>query len=411
MSDAESLTGRLDTAARLASARRDVPHALALLADVARAADALGVVSANEPLREIPTHALRVFFVPSLQAYLEDARPTPPDAPEGDRMHARKQHVEACVGAARLFFTTATKHGALPPAVALMLRQQVLGHAQLAPAERRHLKIQLLKIEKEVVRLLDAFRSEFRARAYQKQPHAPRPPALDDAFFDLLVVPSGDEGAEEEEEEEEDDDDTGAGDARRGADTFEARPPRTLRDYLRMLLVLHAVRTAGTMDAARQELEMLQHAPPPGHDARAPDADERDTTWRLDTPWFAGAQGGPLLSEGGKPLRPFVITGRATDVDARRDAQARVFRPSHRLPTMSIDEYLAEEERRGNILRSGGPAQQAAATPREQRAEQAEMDGTRAAEDAEEAARQEAIHWDAYAESHKRGAGNTMNRG
>ncbi|KAI3623030.1 TAP42 [Malassezia furfur] len=260
MSDAESLTGRLDTAARLASARRDVPHALALLADVARAADALGVVSANEPLREIPTHALRVFFVPSLQAYLEDARPTPPDAPEGDRMHARKQHVEACVGAARLFFTTATKHGALPPAVALMLRQQVLGHAQLAPAERRHLKIQLLKIEKEVVRLLDAFRSEFRARAYQKQPHAPRPPALDDAFFDLLVVPSGDEGAEEEEEEEEDDDDTGAGDARRGADTFEARPPRTLRDYLRMLLVLHAVRTAGTMDAARQELEMLQHA-------------------------------------------------------------------------------------------------------------------------------------------------------
>ena len=46
-----------------------------------------------------------------------------------------------------------------------------------------------------------------------------------------------------------------------------------------------------------------------------------------------------------------------------------------------------------------------------QRAEQAEMDGTRAAEDAEEAARQEAIHWDAYAESHKRGAGNTMNRG
>ena len=39
------------------------------------------------------------------------------------------------------------------------------------------------------------------------------------------------------------------------------------------------------------------------------------------------------------------------------------------------------------------------------------MDGTRAAEDAEEEARQEALRWDAYTESHKRGAGNTMNRG
>ncbi|WFC96971.1 Type 2A phosphatase-associated protein 42 [Malassezia brasiliensis] len=403
MSDPESLTGRLDEAARLAGARRDVPHALALLADVARAADALGVVSANEPLREISTHALRVFFVPSLQAQLEDARPMPPGASEGDRMHARKQHVEACVGAARLFFTTATRHGALPPAIAVMLRQQVQGPAALAPAERRHLKIQLLRIEKEVVRLLDAFRSAFRARAYERHAPASRPPAPDDAFYDLLVVPRGDD------EDEDEDEDEGADAAASAPGTYEARPPRTLRDYLRMLLVLHAVRTAGILDGARQELAMLQHAPPPGRDA--PAAEAHDAAWRLDTPWFAGAQGGPLLGEGGKPLRPFVITGRASDVGARREAQARVFRPSHRLPTMSIDEYLAEEERRGNVVRSGGPAQQAAATPREQRAERAELDGTRAAEDAAEEARQEALRWDAYTESHKRGAGNTMNRG
>ena len=75
---------------------------------------------------------------------------------------------------------------------------------------------------------------------------------------------------------------------------------------------------------------------------------------------------------------------------------------------MSIDEYLAEEERRGNIVSRSHPDEP---TPREQRTAAAEMDGTREAEEAEEEARQEAIHWDAYKEQHRRGEGNTMNRG
>ena len=38
----------------------------------------------------------------------------------------------------------------------------------------------------------------------------------------------------------------------------------------------------------------------------------------------------------------------------RARLQAEVFRADHRLPTMSVDEYLEEERRRGNIISGGG---------------------------------------------------------
>lgn len=396
-----SLTGRLDEACRRAAepAGDNAERALRVLAEVARDADALSVISENEPLREIQTRSLRVLFIPSVQAELEQSM----RVTEGDRMQKRRAQVEASAGAARLFFEMTARHRAVPEAVLVMVRSQASEQKeqQLAPAERRHLKMQLYKMQKELERLLDAFRTEYRAKAHKKNPALPVPPAISDVFYDLLIVPG-----DTDEDEDEDEESAPSG-------TYEARPPKTLRDYLLMLLVLHAVRTANTMSSAQQELELLKNAPPPS-EAPVPRSD--DDTWRLDSRWFSGRNGGPLLGEGGKPLRPFVITGSqgqgpSAPGDRRSQLQAQVFQPSHRLPTMSIDEYLAEEERRGNILRDGGPAQAAQATPREQRAEIAEMDGTREAEEAEEAARKEAIEWDAFTESNKRGAGNTINRG
>ena len=101
-------------------------------------------------------------------------------------------------------------------------------------------------------------------------------------------------------------------------------------------------------------------------------------------------------------MQPFTIVG------TRQDLAKQVFRPGHNLPTMSIDEYLEEETRRGRILPR---TNKDALTPREQRQVDSEQDGTRTADEAEEVARQEAIYWDAYTESHRRGEGNTMNRG
>lgn len=63
---------------------------------------------------------------------------------------------------------------------------------------------------------------------------------------------------------------------------------------------------------------------------------------------FTKANGRPLLSSDGKPLRPFTL------LDNREKLKGQVFGPGHRLPTMTIDEYLEEEQKRGNILSGGG---------------------------------------------------------
>ncbi|KAI9363342.1 TAP42-like protein [Zopfochytrium polystomum] len=54
-----------------------------------------------------------------------------------------------------------------------------------------------------------------------------------------------------------------------------------------------------------------------------------------------------LLSKDGKPLQPFIITNK------REQLQNGVFRYGHNLPTMTIDEFLENEIKRGNFL-SGG---------------------------------------------------------
>lgn len=108
-----------------------------------------------------------------------------------------------------------------------------------------------------------------------------------------------------------------------------------------------------------QELDLLSKAPPPEtsyetakrevEDARERERRKDGYSDKLDSPSvFAGLGGGPLLSKEGKPLRPFTL------VDARSKLKDEVFRPGHNLPTMTIDEYLEEEQRRGNIISGGG---------------------------------------------------------
>lgn len=357
--------------------------ALALLKRAAQAADALGVLSANDRLAEISTPSLRALFLPSFQAHVVSEQRLPPG---DDRMRRREAQVEESRGAAQLFFRMARRYGVWPPPVDRVLR----GAASEAPAERRMLKIQRLKLEKQVVAQLDAARQALRA----KRKCTTTPPA--DVFLDLAVMPAPQGG--DEADDDDDDDDGGAGAA--VSDTLDVHQPTTLRSYLLLLLVLHALRMAALEESATQELELLRQRPAEPARPAAPPADE---AWRLDASWTTAQ--GPLLSDSGKPLRPFVITPSGA---RRAQLQSEVFRPSHRLPTMSIDEYLEEERRRGNII---GPNDKSEATPREQRAELAEMDGTRAADDAEEEARQEALYWDEYKEHHRRGEGNTMNRG
>ncbi|KAI9222864.1 TAP42-like family-domain-containing protein [Blastocladiella britannica] len=101
---------------------------------------------------------------------------------------------------------------------------------------------------------------------------------------------------------------------------------------------------------------------------------------------------GPLLDRQGRPMRPFTI------VSQRAVEQDRVFRPSHRLPTMSIEEYLDAEVARGGIL------------PKQDDTPKVESDS-----DDEEVADRHTYKkraWDAFTDDNKRGAGNrNWNRG
>lgn len=372
--DDASLTATLSAAFELASSHNAASEkVLQMLSDVARTADALSVISPNDRLDEISTPALRMFLIPSLQA---DVQTRARIDPAEDRVTQRRKQVDASIGAARTFFAMVRRHSALPDSVVTLLRPYMTKDAQqpMAPADKRMFKIQVLKLEKAAQARLVAFRDAYR--------HRPTPPA--DVFYDSLVESGAD-----------DDDDTEMVPV--VSATLEVPPVAHLRSYLMLLIVLHALRTANALESLLQEKELLQAPPMP----EAPDA-PTDTTWRLDPSWTSPASDAPLLSESGRPLRPFTI------IPKREQLKSEVFRPSHRLPTMSIDEYLEEETRRGRILPS---TDKDAPTPRAQRQVESEQDGTRTADEAEEAARQEAIYWDAYTESHRRGEGNTMNRG
>lgn len=372
--DDASLTATLSAAFELASSHNAASEkVLQMLSDVARTADALSVISPNDRLDEISTPALRMFLIPSLQA---DVQTRARIDPAEDRVTQRRKQVDATIGAARTFFAMVRRHSALPDSVVTLLRPYMTKDAQqpMAPADKRMFKIQVLKLEKAAQARLVAFRDAYR--------HRPTPPA--DVFYDPLVESGAD-----------DDDDTEMVPV--VSATLEVPPVAHLRSYLMLLIVLHALRTANALESLLQEKELLQAPPMP----EAPDA-PTDTTWRLDPSWTSPASDAPLLSESGRPLRPFTI------IPKREQLKSEVFRPSHRLPTMSIDEYLEEETRRGRILPS---TDKDAPTPRAQRQVESEQDGTRTADEAEEAARQEAIYWDAYTESHRRGEGNTMNRG
>lgn len=372
--DDASLTATLSAAFELASSHNAASEkVLQMLSDVARTADALSVISPNDRLDEISTPALRMFLIPSLQA---DVQTRARIDPAEDRVTQRRKQVDASIGAARTFFAMVRRHSALPDSVVTLLRPYMTKDAQqpMAPADKRMFKIQVLKLEKAAQARLVAFRDAYR--------HRPTPPA--DVFYDPLLESGAD-----------DDDDTEMVPV--VSATLEVPPVAHLRSYLMLLIVLHALRTANALESLLQEKELLQAPPMP----EAPDP-PTDTTWRLDPSWTSPASDAPLLSESGRPLRPFTI------IPKREQLKSEVFRPSHRLPTMSIDEYLEEETRRGRILPS---TDKDAPTPRAQRQVESEQDGTRTADEAEEAARQEAIYWDAYTESHRRGEGNTMNRG
>jgi hypothetical protein len=151
-----------------------------------------------------------------------------------------------------------------------------------------------------------------------------------------------------------------------------------------------------------QILAMAPPAQPSGNLRQGPDArqnndngvEEDGYSDRLDDPSLLGrGWSGPLLNKEGKPLRPFTL------LDKRSELRQGVFRPDHSLPTMSIDEYLEEEKKRGGIIDGGGEKSGIRPEPEED-----DLDKVDA-----EIMKQRA--WDDWKDENPKGSGNTLNRG
>ncbi|KAI0905662.1 TAP42-like family protein [Ustulina deusta] len=169
-------------------------------------------------------------------------------------------------------------------------------------------------------------------------------------------------------------------------------------------IALNVHMTFQGLEGINREVEVLAQAPIPlmpqhttieeDERRRKESMDNDGYSEKLDAPLRlqAGFKG-PLLSKGGKPLRPFTLVGN------RQELQRGVFRPGHNLPTMSIDEYLEEERRRGGIIEGGGEASGRQPEPDEDNMEKADEETMKARE------------WDEFTEANPRGGGNTLNRG
>ena len=159
--------------------------------------------------------------------------------------------------------------------------------------------------------------------------------------------------------------------------------------------------TFQALESLAQELHIISlapPAPPPGQSARTQDGreDGRDKdaySERLDGQVGGLRYSGPILSSDGKPMRPFTL------LDNRQTLKKNVFRPVHSLPTMTIDEYLEEEKRRGGIIEGGGPQSEIRPDPNEDDL------------DAADAETMKARAWDEFVEANPKGSGNTINRG
>jgi hypothetical protein len=186
-----------------------------------------------------------------------------------------------------------------------------------------------------------------------------------------------------------------------------------LREATLLLLRLFYAQACSQLEGVDQEIQLLRNAPTPPPlpkppaDAQRNKAKDEDM-WKLDAAPEPSKRG-PLLDPNGKPLQPFTIL--PAGMSDRTRLRAQVFGPDHRLPTMTIDEYLEIERQRGGILPSGGPPSEAQPTSSEQLTIDSEMDGTVLGELGAGERRHKDEQWAQYTDTHPRGAGNTMNRG
>ncbi|CEQ39817.1 SPOSA6832_01385 [Sporobolomyces salmonicolor] len=355
----------------------------------------LGVLSPNETLDDINTADLRCLLVEALRGQLCLLARTKGGRERVDYLVKAQEHFRKYAAQIEQY-----------EVVAADKRSVFAGPAasEMDANKRRAGKIAQFKMEREIKGTLEELRKRRRERR-------PRPAVLTSASASTSTSATPAEPDDDNDFLSDDDDESES----------------VARPLLINLLQLHYLRAFAELSSVEQELELLEHgmkmseipSPSPhagpstsSSDSRARKTDEEDTTWRLDK---LAEKDGPVLSPDGKVLRPFVIlpstSSSSSPLSTRLRLQSEVFRPSHRLPTMTIDEYLEQQQEMGNVLQGGGPST-SDEVDQARRDEQGEKeDDTLRGYEAEEAGLKKIREWDEYTDTHRKGEGNMHNRG
>ncbi|KAJ1825417.1 Type 2A phosphatase-associated protein 42, partial [Coemansia sp. RSA 2703] len=129
------------------------------------------------------------------------------------------------------------------------------------------------------------------------------------------------------------------------------------REHAVKLIELKVYQVIDDIDMLHSEIEMakqmeamkLKNADQDKREGSAPRGD-KEPDWRLDSQSYSqidprtGKAAHPILNSSGQPMRPFILT------NDRQRIKDSVFRPDWALPTMTVDEYLQQEQERGNII-------------------------------------------------------------
>ncbi|KAL0946512.1 hypothetical protein HGRIS_012728 [Hohenbuehelia grisea] len=353
------------------------------LATLSSRVEALSLFSPNETLEDISTKDLVYLFVPYVRSQIQG------------RMKAidRDERLSSLNQAQRFFrvFVDSLINYQIVPEDERELYARKTSTV-VDPAQRRELKIKQYQRDKDI---------KARIEAAQKRRNISRSTS-GSSEFDLILslLPSSE----------------GNGDGESGDDEDDSETSDILREAMLLLLRLAYAQAHSQLESMNMELELLRNAPPSPPEPPRESSDnrrkgknkEQEDMWKLEAPARRPGQG-PLLDSDGKPLQPFVILPAGASERAR--LQAQVFQPGHRLPTMSIDEYLEIEKQRGKIITGGGPGSENEPTSSEQLAIDAEQDGGLEGEEAAERKRQKDEKWAQFTDANPKGAGNTMNRG
>ncbi|KAJ2810262.1 Type 2A phosphatase-associated protein 42, partial [Coemansia furcata] len=181
------------------------------------------------------------------------------------------------------------------------------------------------------------------------------------------------------------------------------------RDHAVKLIELKIYQVVDDFDILKGEMLMAQQMEEmKRRSAGSSDADNRsrsgpgalpdeasDGEWRLDSQSYHRVDPRPgrpfvrpVFNSKGQPTQPFVLTNN------RQAIKDSVFRPGWALPTMTVDEYLKQEQERGGIISGGG---------KEPDAKPEIDDNDHEALDAETMKKRE---WDEFTDNNPRGAGN-----